>query len=279
MITVTCDTLASTNSTAKALAEEHPGRSIVVIAGEQTAGRGRRGRTWASPRGGVWMTIARPTDPTRPQHYLPLLTGLAIRDAVLEVCAEPGDDRDALAGRLSIKWPNDLLIDGRKVAGVLCERIRTAPINPRGPDDHAAIVGIGVNADFETDLLPRDTRLPATTLRHAIGRPVDAPALTGEIASAFEQRANADDRAGGKALTPEALDEINASLAFRNEAVGFTVNSQEHTGILLNVEPTGHALVRTEAGVVSVNAGEIERLSPHQTETETKRLHPSGDTR
>jgi len=279
MITVTCDTLASTNSTAKALAEEHPGRSIVVIAGEQTAGRGRRGRTWTSPRGGVWMSIARPTDPTRPTHHLPLLTGLAVREAVLKACAHPGDDRAALARRLAIKWPNDLLIDGRKVAGVLCERIRTAPINPGGPDDHAAIVGIGVNADFGLDLLPPDTRLPATTLRHAMQRPIDAPALTGEIASAFERHADDDDRAGNETLTPEALHEINANLAFRNEPVRFTVNSREHNGVLLNVDPHGHAIVRTDAGVVSINAGDIEHLSPHTPETEPKRLHPSGDTR
>ena len=99
----------------------------VVVADVQTSGRGTRGRTWRSSdaHGSLTATFALPIHPTRPVQHLPLLAGLCVRDALAEFA---GDDR------LTIKWPNDVMLDGRKLAGLLCER-----------RDGADLIGVGVN--------------------------------------------------------------------------------------------------------------------------------------
>lgn len=120
------DLMGSTNDRARYLAEAGADPFTVVIAEEQTAGRGRNGRRWESPPGsGLWMSVVAPPLDVSVRHIIPLRAGLATCRAVES--AAPGV-------RAGLKWPNDVLIGGLKVGGILCEG---------GPS--AVVVGIGVN--------------------------------------------------------------------------------------------------------------------------------------
>jgi len=121
----------STNSDVAKAARLGESEGLVVIAEHQTAGRGRQGRAWVStPRAGVWLSVLlRPAVDTSRWGWLPLLTGVALADTV------PGS---------SLKWPNDLLLNGRKAAGILAEAIVPG----------AVVVGIGLNVSQTADELP-----------------------------------------------------------------------------------------------------------------------------
>ena len=131
-------TTTSTNDRARELAGTGAPHGTLVTAEEQTAGRGRQGRTWVAPAGSSLLLslVLRETDP-----LLPLRAGLAVAD---------------LAGAAAlVKWPNDVLLDGRKVAGVLVEA---------RPQEGWAVLGIGVNAALDIGELPPELRETAGTL-------------------------------------------------------------------------------------------------------------------
>jgi BirA family transcriptional regulator, biotin operon repressor / biotin---[acetyl-CoA-carboxylase] ligase len=107
------DCLGSTMDEAHALAEQGAPHGTAVAAKEQTAGRGRRGSAWQSPPGGLWLSvICRPVQSNGMEH-LSLRIGLAVAESLERLFPQ--------LPRLTVKWPNDLLLDGRKVAGILCE--------------------------------------------------------------------------------------------------------------------------------------------------------------
>lgn len=125
----------------------------MVLTARQTAGRGRAGNAWWSAEGNLAVTFVLPIDEALAPHHVPLVAGLAARDALAAVVAED---------RVLLKWPNDLLIDGRKVAGLLCERIE-------GID----LIGLGVNVNAPLSRLPRALRSSVTSLSRAAGQRVD----------------------------------------------------------------------------------------------------------
>jgi BirA family transcriptional regulator, biotin operon repressor / biotin---[acetyl-CoA-carboxylase] ligase len=155
--------LASTNTEALALARQGERGPLWITAVRQSAGRGRRGRTWISEAGNLFATLLL-TDPSPPEHWpeLAFVTALAIHDAVAEVA--PG-----LKPQLAIKWPNDLLIKTAKFAGILIE-------GEGGEETGAVAVGIGVNCASH----PSDTDFPATDLA-AAGADVSPEVLFGAL--------------------------------------------------------------------------------------------------
>lgn len=136
--------LASTSDELRRLIAEGAPPGLVITAAEQTAGRGRQGRAWASPPGNLYASVL--LEPAVPPARLPQL-GLVAAVALGEMLAGLLPD-----GAVSLKWPNDVLVDGGKVAGLLVEQ--------EGP---AAILGMGVNLAWA----PPDTPYPATSLRAA----------------------------------------------------------------------------------------------------------------
>jgi len=150
------DTLASTSALALARARAGERGPLWITAGQQSAGRGRRGRTWISPPGNLYATLLL-TDPAPAERAaeLSLVAALCVHDAIVSV-APP-----AFASRVAIKWPNDLLVDGAKAAGVLIEG-ESACSRPL-----AVAVGIGVNCAQH----PESVAYPATDLA-AVGVPV-----------------------------------------------------------------------------------------------------------
>jgi BirA family biotin operon repressor/biotin-[acetyl-CoA-carboxylase] ligase len=136
----------STNARARELVEAGAPHGTVVTADEQTAGRGRQGRTWTAPPGKalLYSAILRPLDE---RHLLlPLAVPLAVCEAAEEL--EPGVE-------CAIKWPNDIWVDGRKLAGVLIEA---------KPQDGWAVIGIGLNLTIEPDEFPPDLQATAVSL-------------------------------------------------------------------------------------------------------------------
>ncbi|HEY3912645.1 MAG TPA: biotin--[acetyl-CoA-carboxylase] ligase [Stellaceae bacterium] len=162
---VCCDAIGSTNDEAKRLARAGAPERTVVWALEQTAGRGRRGRRWASPRGNLYASLVlRPDCSPESAARLGFAAALAIGDALASLV--PG-----LAG-LACKWPNDVLLGGRKIAGILLES-EIGPASTVGNGETVAfvVVGIGINLAAA----PADAEFPATSLA-AEGYPPPEPA-------------------------------------------------------------------------------------------------------
>jgi BirA family biotin operon repressor/biotin-[acetyl-CoA-carboxylase] ligase len=165
--------VASTNAIAKELADAGEPHGTVVLADEQTGGRGRSGRAWFSPAGGgVWASIV-----LRPSLVAERLAGLGIATAVAIA--------DALGREFGVeakvKWPNDILAGGRKLGGILVETGQVA-----GDAIESAVVGIGVNVDIEPDAFPAELRATATSLSTIAGRAIDRGAVLDAVLGAFE---------------------------------------------------------------------------------------------
>jgi BirA family transcriptional regulator, biotin operon repressor / biotin---[acetyl-CoA-carboxylase] ligase len=157
----------TTRSTQRMLGPEH-GEGAVAVAEEQTEGRGRLGRAWASPpRASILCSLL--LEPPVETARLPELSVLAG-----EACGEAITQVTGLAPQ--IKLPNDVLIDGRKVAGVLAEA-----------RDLRVVLGIGLNVNVDPNDLPAGLRTPATSLAAELGRPIDRVELLVTLLETLEQ--------------------------------------------------------------------------------------------
>jgi BirA family biotin operon repressor/biotin-[acetyl-CoA-carboxylase] ligase len=162
---VSHELLTSTNAEALALAKQGERGPLWITAGRQSAGRGRRGRSWVSEPGNLFASLLL-TDPAPPEHWpeLSFVAALAVHDAVAEIAPK-------VKPQLAIKWPNDLLVKDAKFAGILVEAEGAAK-------EGAVVVGIGANCTSH----PSDTDFPATDLATA-GIDVTAPTLFSTLSS------------------------------------------------------------------------------------------------
>jgi BirA family biotin operon repressor/biotin-[acetyl-CoA-carboxylase] ligase len=230
--------LGSTNTVALRLAESGAPEGTLVTAEEQTQGRGRHGRSWHSPRGlGIWMSLILrpPLDPARAAG-LSIVAGVAVAAAL-----EP-----MLGSRVQIKWPNDVQIDGRKVAGVLSESV------VEGSRVRHTVVGIGVNVNHGVDQIPAELRARATSLRMATGGAHDRVGVLAAIVRALEPRYRA--YAAGRSEALQAEFRERSGLIGR--AVRIAAGAQDFEGTVLDITPEGSLLVETPGGPRKVAAGE-----------------------
>lgn len=167
-------TIDSTNARALALAAAGEPEGGLVLAEEQTEGRGRRERSWTSTAHlGIYASlILRPAIPAPRSPLLTLMAAVAVADALNEV--------EALGAR--IKWPNDALVNGRKIAGVLGE------VRGGDPEIREMVVGIGVNVNHASDDFPAAFSASATSVRIEKGVPVDRAPILAAILEGFERR-------------------------------------------------------------------------------------------
>jgi BirA family biotin operon repressor/biotin-[acetyl-CoA-carboxylase] ligase len=204
----------STNELARTLAVGGAPHGTLVTTGFQSAGRGRQGRTWTAPPGRALLLslVVREPDP-----LLPLRAGLAVAD---------------LAGSAAlVKWPNDVLLAGRKVAGVLVEA---------RPQEGWAVVGIGVNAAFAPDELPAE--LNAGTLGRS----------PGELEATLEELlGHLGARLG------ESADDSLASLRTRDALLDRPVSWQGGSGVGAGIDEDGRLRVRGPGGEQALDAGEV----------------------
>lgn len=209
----------STNERAKQLAAAGAPHGTLVTADEQTAGRGRQGREWtAPPRSAVLMSVVlRELD-----ERLPLTAAVAVADA--------------LPVEAAIKWPNDVWIDGRKVAGILVEG---------RPQDGWAVLGIGLNVT--TREFPAELAARATSLR-LVGVETDVEAVLAGLLRAL------DDWLGAP---PER---VLPAWSARDALKGERVRWEGGEGVANGIDDSGALVVETSTGLVTLEAGEVHLL-------------------
>lgn len=237
------DVVESTDSTnADLLADTSAPDRSAVAAEHQRAGRGRFDRTWTSPpRAGLTFSVLlRPEPVMAAWGWLPLLAGLALRDAVAE----------AAGLELGLKWPNDLLApDGRKLAGILAQA--AGPI---------VVVGIGLNVSTGADELPVDT---ATSLLLAGATGVDRTALLAEILRRLDARYAQWTDCGGDAAACGLAEAYRSACTTLGRNVQVRLAGEEVLeGTAIDVDELGRLLVRTATGDQPVGAGDVEHLRP-----------------
>lgn len=233
----------STNSQARQLAAIHPGETLLITADEQSSGRGRQGRAWQSPRGGAWLSVVWPTS-REPQAYAS--TSLVAAVAALRMVRD-------LAGSAfypaQIKWPNDVLIDNRKVAGILCEQC--LPIGGRGG---LVIVGVGINVDFDIVQLGVGLRHEPTTLRAALGRPISV----GDAIEAFALRfTEAMTEFESQGLSPTLRDALAANLAYVGAIRSWQTPRGTINGRVMGIDDAGRLLLEVDGKTTAHAVGEF----------------------
>jgi BirA family biotin operon repressor/biotin-[acetyl-CoA-carboxylase] ligase len=229
------DSIDSTNRRARERADAGD-RDVVILADEQTGGRGRLGRAWQSPSGGIWLSAV--LDPAVPTAQVPACT-LAAAVAVTRAAREAGVEA-------TIKWPNDVVVgeDERKLAGILTES--------RGEADRVAwvVVGMGINANIDTANLG-DTAA-ATSLAGEVGA-IDRRVFTQGLLEALDELRG--DLRG-------AVDEWATYAATLGKEVRVTLPERTIEGTAVDVSFPGALVVETETERITVTAGDCEHLRP-----------------
>jgi BirA family biotin operon repressor/biotin-[acetyl-CoA-carboxylase] ligase len=234
--------IGSTNDRAGDLLAEPDGEGVAVVADLQTAGRGRRGRTWVSPPGvNLMVSVAfRPDIAPELSSSLGLSVGLALQEACGSVAPDAG---------LAIRWPNDLVdASGRKVAGVLIETVMT--------DGHLseAIIGMGINANWPLDVMPPEVAVQATSLLELSGDSVDRPMLLGRLLDALDGEIRALER--GESPISRARE---ASWLDGRE-VEVDLGEQVLAGRVAGLGDDGSLLLDVAEGRLALTMGEVVRV-------------------
>ena len=238
------DSLPSTNTEAARQAQQGAQEGLCIVAHEQTAGRGRLQRQWVSPAGaGLYFSIVlRPRIDASLWPLIPLMTALAVPDALLEACEVETD----------IKWPNDILFADRKLCGILAETIETET-------GRAAIVGIGINLTKEA--FPVELREAATSVEAATGRAPDTEAILQSLVCALARRYEVFQTADGP---EEIIREWSRRSTYANgKTVRVSNGSETFAGVTRGLESDGALRVETDAGEIRiVRAGDVTIVRP-----------------
>jgi BirA family biotin operon repressor/biotin-[acetyl-CoA-carboxylase] ligase len=234
--------LGSTSDRAKELADDGAEHGAVVIAESQTAGRGRRGRVWASPprRNLTFSVVLRPDLPPARAPELTLVASIAVCEALRQAGVDAG-----------IKWPNDVLVGGRKIAGILTELAAE-------PDRvHWVVLGVGVNVNARAEDFPPELREHATSLfleRGPAPRALFAAACLTALEEWLDRHAE------------EGFAAIRAAWRERNVTLGRQVlvraDGRDVEGVAVDLDEQGALLVRDGAGLQRILSGDVTLLRP-----------------
>ncbi len=231
----------STNDDARLVANGHPGGTLLTCE-TQTQGKGRLGRQWESPRGGIFLSlILKPEIQPAKVPSLSLVAGCATAKTLQSL------GLDAL-----VKWPNDVLVHGRKLAGILCE-ISAEP-------DRVAhvIVGIGVNANVSKTRMPGPVRERSTSILDELGKYVDRNVLIAGLLNNFEAYYFRFLESGMQTLIPEIQEimaYVGSPVIIHNTAFG---SGETQHGILRGLDKHGRLLVLASTGEIKTyTAGDV----------------------
>lgn len=224
--------LDSTQSEAKRLLEQDAPEGTLILAEEQTLGRGRQGRSWYSPAGkGLWLSqILKPDIPIHFTPQLTLLTAVALCRTI----------RSLLALHAGIKWPNDILIDGKKISGILLES---------GAEDERlkyVIAGVGISVNVQREDYPQEIADKASSLRAEMGAPIDRE----QLLLAFLQEWDwiyADYLQNGFALTKSLWESYSVSL---QQKITVPTRKGSITGVAIGLDPFGGLLLKLQDGSI-----------------------------
>ena len=233
------DTLDSTNICAKRMAEEGAPNGTLVIADKQTAGRGRCGRVWETPKGtAIAMTLLmRPNLRPEKASMLTLVMGMAVTRAVNELYSL----------NCQIKWPNDIIINGKKLVGILTEMSTQI--------DYINHVTIGVGINVNLTEFPEEIRETATSLRLECGHVVKRAPLIAAVMKRFEQNYTIFLEHGDLSGLKERYSEL---LVNKDREVRILGAKEQYNAYALGINQTGELIVRKEDGTEeAVYAGEV----------------------
>jgi BirA family biotin operon repressor/biotin-[acetyl-CoA-carboxylase] ligase len=223
--------VSSTNDELRALAEKGTAEGLILVADEQTAGRGRRGAAWLSPKGEnlAFSVLLRPTESKALWHRLSLAAGLAVAEA-LEVCVPAAE----------IKWPNDVRVSGKKIAGILVEA---------GAD--FVIIGIGVNVNSTG--FPEE--LAATSLREELGVEMDRAEVLHGVINRLSRHAG-EIGVGFEGM----LKSIRERCALTGHRVSFLSADKRREGIVKGIGTAGELLVEIDGVTESLMQADEVRV-------------------
>ncbi|ASJ00908.1 biotin--[acetyl-CoA-carboxylase] ligase [Thermococcus gorgonarius] len=219
------DEVDSTNEYAKGIAPSSP-EGTVVVAKRQTAGKGRKGRFWASPEGGLWVSVI--LKPNRSDPRLVFVGALAVVDALAD-----------FGIRGWIKWPNDVWVGGKKIAGILTE----------GKAGKFVVMGIGLNVNNE---IPSDLRETATSMRAILGKRLELNEVTNRVLDHLGRWYKIFQRNPLKVI--EAVKERTILI---NREVKVIHSDGEISGTAVDILEDGSLLIDTGEGKVRVVYGDV----------------------
>jgi len=234
------ESIASTNLLADQLAREGAKEGTLVLAEEQTAGRGRFDRTWYSPPGaGLYLSIIlRPNFLVSEAPGVTMMTALALADTLVGY--------SPLAVR--IKWPNDVLLGGRKIAGILAEVTAS-----QAKTIDYLIVGVGINVNQQAHDFPETLQLGATSLRAASGSMVDRRGLVEEFLTRFEVEYRSYQANG---LAP-VIDRVRTLSSLTGRRVQLQIGQRISEGVVLDIDENGCLLLEINGRSQTISSGEV----------------------
>ena len=233
-----CFSTGSTNDLVKKYSTDEPGSMAFCLAEHQTSGRGRRGRSWISPFGStISMSMSwHAGEGTASLEGLSLAIGLAALKA-LEACGARG---------VELKWPNDLLWQGRKLSGILLE----VHGDPTGECE--VIIGIGINIKLSDEQLANIGQ-PAVDLHRVCGKAVSRNAVVSHLINTLSHVLDGFGH-GGFALFREQWSDYDA---FKGQQVAIEAAGRKEKGLNLGVNDQGGLVIETESGIKVFNGGEV----------------------
>jgi BirA family biotin operon repressor/biotin-[acetyl-CoA-carboxylase] ligase len=210
----------------------------VVLSGRQTAGRGRGAHVWWSGPGCITVTFVLPVGEQVQPHQLPLIAGVAVRSAAAELTGNDG---------IQLKWPNDLLYDGRKLAGLLCERV-----------EKADLVGLGLNVNLEPASAPKPLRDRVTSLSQIANRALDMTDVLSTVAAHLHRSIQR------QADQPFALllreYDAHHTLVGRTVSVLDGADAVAISGRCEGLDDMGRLLLRSRSQVHHVISGQVQAM-------------------
>ncbi|MFX1561768.1 MAG: biotin--[acetyl-CoA-carboxylase] ligase [Promethearchaeota archaeon] len=236
------EVLPSTNTYLKTLGDMGEPEGLVVLADTQSVGLGRQDRSWHSPLGGLYFSILlRPKNLAATETPLiTLSTGVAIAKVI----------HDAFGCKTSLKWPNDVEINGRKVAGILVEQ------SLMNEETEYIVVGVGINANTSLIEFPHNLQKMATTLREELDRVIELPRLFSYILGQFEFWYLRFLDKGFPAITPH----WRKLCSHMEKPVIITIGKERITGTTKDIDYDGCLIIQTPTGRQKIRVGDVTQL-------------------
>ncbi len=226
----------STNDLARQLANEQAPEGTVVIAEAQSKGKGRQGRSWNSPaQGGLYLSILLyPPTTQETVPFLTLLAGVAAVNALKDCC------------EASLKWPNDLLVQHKKLCGILCEYL---PDTTPGP---AAVIGVGINVHQNISDFPQELQETATSLLMEAGRHIPRTTIAHRLVIALDQEYGELLNSG----SPQLIRKWSERSQMFGKEVTLTQGPRTVQGVVKRLDSQGRLVLETSQGEEAFSAGE-----------------------
>lgn len=232
------NSIDSTNIYAKKLAKDGAEEGVIILADIQTSGQGRKNRIWSSSKGGLWFSVVLyPNIPPKKAMFMTMAGSIAVFQGINNITDIKAE----------IKWPNDLLINGRKICGILTE------IDSKKDKTNYCIIGIGINVNNK---LEKELQKNATTLKTELNKEISLVELLREILKNFDENYN-------KLLSGD-FDFIRDSWLEYSNIIGRKIQVIDDktvtTGRAIQVDKDGYLILNTNIGEIKVMSGDITYL-------------------